>query len=222
MCGSTIVRPCLTSWKAASRLVLRYNVSVPRRLNLRPCSPAPAPDKGSPWRSAQCAGRRHGLAALQPGDHGLRRSHRLGDPFLRLVGFAARLDDRGGDGELVFPRVMGRDKFPVLVARAVENEGMTQKRQCHVAKAGIQTWPHVPGPWIPALRGNDTGLKNLILNDAPPARALGGDVFPTLVPPSPISGPWALAYLMFLPKHGSMRYVCQKDGLLLFSNRSSC
>ena len=146
MCGSTIVRPCLTSWKAASRLVLRYNVSVPRRLNLRPCSPAPAPDKGSPWRSAQCAGRRHGLAALQPGDHGLRRSHRLGDPFLRLVGFAARLDDRGGDGELVFPRVMGRDKFPVL--------------------------------------------------DATPARALGGDVFPALVPPSPISGPWG-----FRPSH---------------------
>jgi hypothetical protein len=48
------------------------------------------------------------------GDHGLRRSHRLGDPFLRLVGVAARLDDRGGDGELVSQRVMGRDKFPVL------------------------------------------------------------------------------------------------------------
>jgi hypothetical protein len=66
---------------------------------------------GSPWRSAQCAGRRHGLAARQLGARGLRRSHRLGDPFLRLVGFAARLDDRGGDGELVFQRVMGRDKF---------------------------------------------------------------------------------------------------------------
>jgi hypothetical protein len=78
---------------------------------------------GSPWRSAQCAGRRHGLAALQPGDHGLRRSHRLGGPFLRLVGVAVRLDDRGGDGELVFQRVMGRDKFPVLAARVVENEG---------------------------------------------------------------------------------------------------
>ena len=78
---------------------------------------------GSPWRSAQCAGRRHDLAALQPGDHGLRRSHRLGGPFLRLVGVAVRLDDRGGDGELVFQRVMGRDKFPVLAARVVENEG---------------------------------------------------------------------------------------------------
>jgi hypothetical protein len=68
---------------------------------------------GSPWRSAQCAGRRHGLAALQPGDHGLRRSHRHGDPFLRLVGVAARFDDRG-DGVLMFQRVMGRDKSPAL------------------------------------------------------------------------------------------------------------
>jgi hypothetical protein len=38
----------------------------------------------------------------------------LGDPFLRLVGVAARLDDRGGDSELVFLCVMGRDKFSVL------------------------------------------------------------------------------------------------------------
>ena len=52
------------------------------------------------------------VSPLQPGDHGLRRSHYLGDPFLRLVGVAARLDDRGGDGELVFQRVMGRDKIP--------------------------------------------------------------------------------------------------------------
>ena len=34
--------------------------------------------------------------------------------FPRLVGVAARLDYRGGDGELVFQRVMGRDKLPVL------------------------------------------------------------------------------------------------------------
>ena len=35
-------------------------------------------------------------------------------PSSRLVGVAARLDDRGGDGELVFQRVMGRGKLPVL------------------------------------------------------------------------------------------------------------
>ena len=38
------------------------------------------------------------------------------------------------------------------------------------AKAGIQTWPHVPGLWIPRFRGNDTTLKDLILNDAPVVR----------------------------------------------------
>jgi hypothetical protein len=34
------------------------------------------------------------------------------------------------------------------------------------AKAGIQTWPHVLGPWIPAYAGMTT-LKDLILKDAP-------------------------------------------------------
>ena len=51
---------------------------------------------------------------------------------------------------------------------------MTQKRQCHARESGresgIQTWPRVPGLWIPAFavrfRGNDTTLKDLILNDA--------------------------------------------------------
>jgi hypothetical protein len=33
------------------------------------------------------------------------------------------------------------------------------------AKAGIQTWPRVPGLWIPAFAGMTT-LKDLILNDA--------------------------------------------------------
>jgi len=35
------------------------------------------------------------------------------------------------------------------------------------AKASIQTWPRVPELWIPAFAGNDTTLKDLILNDAP-------------------------------------------------------
>jgi hypothetical protein len=35
------------------------------------------------------------------------------------------------------------------------------------AKAGIQTWAHVPRLWIPAFRGNDTTSKDHILNDAP-------------------------------------------------------
>jgi hypothetical protein len=34
------------------------------------------------------------------------------------------------------------------------------------AKAGIQTWPHVPGLWILAFAGMTT-LKDLILKDAP-------------------------------------------------------
>ena len=39
-----------------------------------------------------------------------------------------------------------------------------QKRQCHPAKAGIQTWPRVPR-LDSRFRGNDTTLKDLILND---------------------------------------------------------
>ena len=37
------------------------------------------------------------------------------------------------------------------------------------AKAGIQTWPRVPGlcDFAHRFRGNDTTLKDLILNDAP-------------------------------------------------------
>jgi hypothetical protein len=34
------------------------------------------------------------------------------------------------------------------------------------AKAGIQTWPRVPGLWIPAFAGMTTTLKERILNDA--------------------------------------------------------
>ena len=105
---------------------------------LRRLKPNPQADTGRPGEALSVLAEAM-VAALEPGDHGLRRSHRLGDPFLRLVGVAARLDDRG-DGELVFQRVMGRDK--------------------------------IPGP------------------SATPARALGRGVFPALVPPSPISGPW--------------------------------
>ena len=47
---------------------------------------------------------------------------------------------------------------------------LTQQCWALPAKAGIQTWPRVPGLWIPAFavrfRGNDTTLKDLILNDA--------------------------------------------------------
>ena len=38
------------------------------------------------------------------------------------------------------------------------------------AKAGIQTWPHVPGLWIPAFAGMTLTSKDLILNDAPAVR----------------------------------------------------
>jgi hypothetical protein len=106
------------------------------------------------------------VSPLQPGDPGRRRSHPLGDPFMSLGGVAARLDDRGGDGELVFQRIMGRANFPVLVARVVENEGWLINVTVMPAKAGIRTWPPCRGPGF-RLRGNDTRLKNLILNDAP-------------------------------------------------------
>jgi len=29
------------------------------------------------------------------------------------------------------------------------------------AKAGIQTWPHVPRPWSPRFRGNDTEFSRI-------------------------------------------------------------
>jgi hypothetical protein len=35
------------------------------------------------------------------------------------------------------------------------------------AKAGIQTWPRVPGLWIPVFAGMTQKLKDLLLNDAP-------------------------------------------------------
>ena len=34
------------------------------------------------------------------------------------------------------------------------------------AKPGIQTWPRVPGLWIPAFAGMTQRWKDLILNDA--------------------------------------------------------
>ena len=62
----------------------------------------------------QRAGRRHGLAAFQPGDDGLRRSHGLGYLFLRHRRIAARLDQRRGDSEFVFERIIDGDEFRVL------------------------------------------------------------------------------------------------------------
>jgi len=44
--------------------------------------------------------RRHGFAAFQPRNHGLRRSHRLSDLFLRHGGLAARLDERRSHGDI--------------------------------------------------------------------------------------------------------------------------
>jgi hypothetical protein len=41
----------------------------------------------------------------------------------------------------------------ILVVRVVENGGMTKNLGVMPAKAGIQTWPHVPGLWIPAFAG---------------------------------------------------------------------
>src|SRR5271163_3267868 len=66
------------------------------------------------------------------------------------------------------------------------------------------------------------GPRQIPSPGATPARALGGDVFPALVPSSLIQGRGGLSLISRFPKHGSMNYVCQKDGLLLFSNRSSC
>ena len=54
-----------------------------------------------------------------------------------------------------------------LVARVIEYEGMTQKRQCHARKSGHPYLSARAGALDSRLRGNDTTLKNLILNDAP-------------------------------------------------------
>jgi hypothetical protein len=49
------------------------------------------------------------VSPLQPGDHGLRRSHCLDGPLPGLVGVAARPDERLSDGDRV--PVIGRDKI---------------------------------------------------------------------------------------------------------------
>jgi hypothetical protein len=55
----------------------------------------------------------------------------------------------------------------VLVARVIEYEGMTQKRQCHARESGHPDLAARAGALDSRLRGNDTTLENLILNDAP-------------------------------------------------------
>src|SRR5450631_1527814 len=59
--------------------------------------------------------RRHGLTAFQSSDHGLRRSHRLGDLLLSHLRIATGLDERRRHSELVFQRVIGGDVFWILV-----------------------------------------------------------------------------------------------------------
>jgi hypothetical protein len=54
-----------------------------------------------------------------------------------------------------------------LVARVIEYEGMTQKRQCHARESGHPDLAARTAALDSRLRGNDTTLKNLILNDAP-------------------------------------------------------
>jgi hypothetical protein len=44
---------------------------------------------------------------------------------------------------------------------------MTQKRQCHARESGHPDLAARAGALDSRLRGNDTTLKNLILNDAP-------------------------------------------------------
>ena len=45
---------------------------------------------------------------------------------------------------------MSRD---TLVAWVVENEGITQKRQCHARESGHPDLAARAGPWIPAYAG---------------------------------------------------------------------
>ena len=93
-------------------------------------------------------------------------------PILRLVGVAARLDGCGGDGELVFQRVMG-------------------------AATNSRSWRH-------SRKSARRMYFRLLCPSYAHPRAVG------------------LSLISRFPKHGSMNCVCQKDGLLLFSNRSSC
>ena len=53
-----------------------------------------------------------------------------------------------------------------LVARVVQNGGMTQKRQCHARESGHPDLAARAGALDSRFRGNDTTLKDLILNDA--------------------------------------------------------
>jgi len=52
-----------------------------------------------------------------------------------------------------------------LVARVIQNEGMTQKRQCHARESGHPDLAVRAGALDSRLRGNDSTLKNLILNN---------------------------------------------------------
>ena len=63
--------------------------------------------------------------------------------------------------------VNGRAHLVALVARVLENEGMTQKRQCHARESGHPDLAARAGALDSRLRVNDTRSKNLILNDAP-------------------------------------------------------
>ena len=53
-----------------------------------------------------------------------------------------------------------------LVARVVQNGGRTQKRQCHARESGHPDLAARAGVLDARFRGNDTTLKDLILNDS--------------------------------------------------------
>jgi hypothetical protein len=53
-----------------------------------------------------------------------------------------------------------------LVARVIEYEGTTQKRQCHARESGHPDLAARAGALDSRLRGNDTTLKNLIRQTA--------------------------------------------------------
>jgi hypothetical protein len=98
-----------------------------------------ASGNGSPWRCARCAGRRHGLAALQRAITAC------------VVPIASATPSR----------VLSASPRALMTAEATVNSCSSASRAATI-----------PGP------------------SATPAGALGGDVFPALLPPSPISGPW--------------------------------
>ena len=85
------------------------------------------------------------------------RTRVIGDPCEGETRF--RATGRNGEGRRV--------SCSGLVARVIEYEGMTQKRQCHARESGHPDLAARAGALDSRLRGNDTTLKSLILNDAP-------------------------------------------------------